>query len=250
MDAVVFFHPRFSDGGVERTNIGLAKLLIGAGYHVVFATIDPTHHFRDEIREAGIEFEVLPAHATLAAQIPFARLLRKLARQYDRLSVISCQYYVNVACVLFRPLWPRRIRLILSERNHLDEFRLGRGLKHALIPRLIRIFYAGGDAIIANSQELAEDLSVYLRRPVQFVPNPTLNERLERLADEPIVERWFLNDKRPTIVGLGRLAAQKDFATLICAFALVRRQREARLCDIRRGPGTAGIDCADRPARS
>ena len=35
MKQVIFFHPYFSDGGVERTNLGIAKGLIENGYKVI-----------------------------------------------------------------------------------------------------------------------------------------------------------------------------------------------------------------------
>jgi glycosyltransferase involved in cell wall biosynthesis len=40
----------------------------------------------------------------------------------------------------------------------------------------------------------------------------------------------------PTILGIGRLVEQKDFATLLRAFALVRRERSARLVLLGDGP--------------
>ena len=42
---VVFFHPYFSDGGVERTNLIFSKGLIEKGYKVTFLTTSYTHHF-------------------------------------------------------------------------------------------------------------------------------------------------------------------------------------------------------------
>ena len=53
---VIFFHPYFSNGGVERTNIGLAKELIKRRFSVVFITICSTNHFIHEIENIGIEF--------------------------------------------------------------------------------------------------------------------------------------------------------------------------------------------------
>ena len=55
MKQVIFFHPYFSDGGVERTNLGLAKGLIESGYTVTFLTTSYTNHFMKEIDELNIE---------------------------------------------------------------------------------------------------------------------------------------------------------------------------------------------------
>ncbi len=242
MHTVVFFHPHFSDGGVERTNIGLAKILIANGLRVIFATTNPTQHFLAELESAGIELQVLDAPSTMRAQIPLLRLIRELKRKGTRVLVISCQYYVNVWCVAFRPLWGRGVRHILSERNHIDEFKIRRTLKHALVPLLVRVLYPFADVIVANSEELGRDLGTMLKRPVAVVLNPTKNERLLKLSQEPITEDWFNSTPAGcrTIIGLGRLAPQKDFSTLVHAFALLSRTHNAQTRHLWRRAGAAG----------
>ena len=53
---IIFFHPYFSNGGVERTNIGLAKGLLEHGYHVVFLTTSYSEHFLDEVFKMGRQY--------------------------------------------------------------------------------------------------------------------------------------------------------------------------------------------------
>lgn len=227
---VVFFHPYFSDGGVERTNIGLAKELIKRGFDVAFVTICPTNHFVDEVKSIGIEFVILAARSTLGAQLPLTQWIRGKKQSGVKLLVISCQYYVNVLTVLFRPLWGRDIKHILSERNHYDEFRLNQhGWKQRLVTLMVPILYRLADGIIANSQELADDLVSWIGVDVKVVYNPTINERLYKLAAEPVTESWFLEMKHPIIVGVGRLSKQKGFDILIKAF---QRYTEDRPCTL------------------
>jgi len=237
---VVFFHPYFSDGGVERTNLGLARGLLDQGYEVAFITIQPTEHFIGEVKSLGIEWVVLPAKTSLGAQPKLLRwiLSQKSAKNQIPLSVIviSCQYYVNLACLIFRPLWGKKVRHILSERNHLDEFLVHRGLKHSLIKLLVRYLYRYADTVIANSQELASDLSRVTGHAVSVVYNPTVNKRLFRLASEPVNEDWFCIDGVKTILAIGRLSPQKDFASLIKAFARLSKTHRARLVILGEGP--------------
>src|SRR3546814_12603233 len=47
--------------------------------------------------------------------------------------------------------------------------------------------------------------------------------------EEPPPHPWLERGNPPVILGAGRLAIQKDFETLIRAFAVLRRQRQARL---------------------
>jgi len=226
---IVFFHPYFSDGGVERTNIGLAKGLIKSGYDVVFVTISPSEHFLEEVLEFGIQWVVLSARSTLRSQIEFSRWIRLEKKSSCRLVIISCQYYVNLACLLFRPLWGSGVRHILSERNHLDEFLIHRSIKRKLIAKMVSLFYKYADVVIANSAELARDLSKVTKRSVGIVYNPTVNERLFQLGRQEVREPWFDEREGPVIIAVGRLSAQKDFSTLLKAFALLRQTNNARL---------------------
>ena len=227
---IVFFHPYFSDGGVERTNIGLSKELIRNGYEVSFVTINPTDYFIDEVHELGIEFVVLPAKNTLASQPALVKWLRKKNKVVGSIVVISCQYYVNVLCLLFRPFWGRNISHVLSERNHFDEFKVNQhGLKQKIIMWLVPLLYRFAEKVIANSSELANDLEKLTGREVVAIYNPTINPRFLKLAQERVIEEWFEGLRRPVILAVGRLSLQKDFETLIKAFAKLRETHEASL---------------------
>ena len=52
------------------------------------------------------------------------------------------------------------------------------------------------------------------------VITPAILDRARRAADHP----WFAPGGPPVILGVGRLTRQKDFSTLIRAFAEVRRR--------------------------
>ncbi len=227
---IVFFHPYFSDGGVERTNIGLSKELIRNGYEVSFVTINPADYFIDEVHKLGIEFVVLPAKTTLMAQPALVKWLRKKNKVVNSIVVISCQYYVNILCLLFRPFWGRDISHVLSERNHFDEFKVNQhGLKQKIIMWLIPVLYRFADSVIANSSELAADLEKITGKEVSVIYNPSINSRLQLLAQENIVEKWYLQARRPIILAVGRLSLQKDFETLINAFARLKATHDASL---------------------
>ncbi|MCP4687367.1 MAG: glycosyltransferase, partial [Desulfobacterales bacterium] len=49
------------------------------------------------------------------------------------------------------------------------------------------------------------------------------------MAGERVDHPWLLSGESPIIVGAGRLTGEKDFPTLIRAFARLRRKRECRL---------------------
>jgi glycosyltransferase involved in cell wall biosynthesis len=56
-----------------------------------------------------------------------------------------------------------------------------------------------------------------------------MTSELSVLAEAPMKDPWLAGGEPPVILGVGRLATQKDFSTLLHAFARVRSQRPARL---------------------
>jgi len=95
----------------------------------------------------------------------------------------------------------------------------------------------GAGGLITVSHGLAESCCALTGIPsarVQTIYNPIVDDSLaaDELAEEdrqPSPHPW-LSARRPVVMGVGRLTAQKDFGTLLEAFALLRAQRpEARL---------------------
>ncbi len=242
---VIFYHPYFSDGGVERTNITLAKGLKSKGYNVMLLTTVATQHYRAEVGLIGIELVEFGAGSASSQILKQFRLLWKLAACYENVYFISCQYYVNVVSMLvsicLKP-FKRNIRFINSERNHLSEYTYRKGVKSHIIPLLVKLLYRYADVVISNSQETAKDLSEFIGREVIAVYNPTINERVDNLKSEVISETWFLKDTRPCVLSIGRLSFQKDYFTLLRAFSQVKRRIDARLVIIGDGDQRAELE--------
>ncbi|EED35719.1 glycosyl transferase, group 1 family [Luminiphilus syltensis NOR5-1B] len=95
----------------------------------------------------------------------------------------------------------------------------------------MRTYYPAMQAIIPVSEGVASDIAhiTGLRRDAMTViANPVITPELFRLADAPSPHPWF-DEEPPVIIGVGRLTAQKDFPTLLEAFALLRKTRNAHL---------------------
>jgi glycosyltransferase involved in cell wall biosynthesis len=99
--------------------------------------------------------------------------------------------------------------------------------------RAMRKHYPKLEKLIAVSQGVAEDvldITGMNESRVTVVRNPTITPDMFAAANEPVEHPWLSPDNLvPVIMGVGRLTEQKDFATLIAAFAKVRSQQEARL---------------------
>jgi glycosyltransferase involved in cell wall biosynthesis len=99
-------------------------------------------------------------------------------------------------------------------------------------PHLLRTFYPWASSIVAVSQGAADDLAQSSGLPrdrVEVVYNPVITDTTIASARLAPDHHWFAPGQPPVILGVGRLTRQKDFPTLIRAFAEVRRALPARL---------------------
>jgi glycosyltransferase involved in cell wall biosynthesis len=114
-------------------------------------------------------------------------------------------------------------------------------LAHKLVPWI----YPWADEIIAVSKGVGEDLAEFSGLPIDritVINNPVITPRLRQLASEPADHPWFVLGQPPVILGVGRLTAQKDFGTLMKAFAELRKHRDARLIILGEGPGRPELE--------
>ncbi len=138
-------------------------------------------------------------------------------------------------------LWARRVAatgtpIVISEHNNLParlvatDKRLQWHWHH--VPGFVRSIYPWADRIVSVSDRVGDDLAAVSglpRNSISTVYNPVFAEELRRRADAPLDHPWFQPGQPPVILGVGRLRPQKDFPTLIRAFARVRAAQPARL---------------------
>ena len=135
-------------------------------------------------------------------------------------------------------VWARRLsgaatRIVTSEHDTLSTAaaRADRWRDFYLPPLLGRT-YLMADQIVAVSNGVADDLASCAgipRERITTVYNPVVCPDLNTRANQVVDHPWFAPDAPPVILAAGRLDPQKDFATLIRAFARVRADRDCRL---------------------
>ena len=100
------------------------------------------------------------------------------------------------------------------------------------LPRLIRAWYPRAHGIVAVSGGLADELAGLTGLPrdrINVIHNPVDCERIAKLASEDPEDPWFGPGQPPVVLAAGRLHPQKDYPTLLRAFAQLRREQKARL---------------------
>lgn len=102
----------------------------------------------------------------------------------------------------------------------------------------MRWLFPSLDKIIGVSQGVVEDtleITGMPRERVIAIRNPVITPELDIMAKAEVSHPWF-QDEIPIVLGAGRLTPEKDFPTLIRAFATLRAQRPARLVILGEGP--------------
>lgn len=227
MASLAIFLTYLRGGGVERVIINLARGFIEQGLNVDLVLV----------REEGDFLSLVPPEVRVV-NLGGKRLISSLPalvrylQQNKPVAMLSAMQDINLVA-----LWSRRLagvstRMVVSVHNTVSrESQNSTQLKRRIAPYLARRFYPWADAIVTVSQGSADDL-VHLglsEERIQVIYNPVVTPELFEKAREPIAHPWFEPGSPPVILGVGRLEKQKDFPTLIRAFALVRQQRAARL---------------------
>jgi glycosyltransferase involved in cell wall biosynthesis len=188
----------------------------------------------------------LDAPKTLGA-IP--RLASYLRRERPR-ALLSALDHGNIAAVIARDIADVPTRIVISQRNHFSaDIDNAKRARVSRLGPLIGRFYPRADAIAAVSRGVADDLADELglaRERVVAVYNAVAGPELTAQAEAPLDHPWFAKGLPPVILGVGKLKAQKDFPTLLRAFAELRRTRPVRLLILGEGPERSALEAMAR----
>ena len=232
---------QMEDGGAQRAMLKLAGGLADRGYPVDLVLGRAYGPFLDEVSPTVRVVDL--GAPRVAASVP--ALVRYL-RSERPAAMLSALDYVNIVALWSRRLAGVRTRLVVSERNHLSTAHRHRITRRdKLMPGLIRRFYPWADAVVAVSHAVADDLTAVTGLPrdrIEVVYNPVITPEVARLARTPVGHPWLQPGQPPVVVAVGVLRRQKDFGTLVEAFAQLRQRREARLLILGEGPERAGLE--------
>jgi len=172
-------------------------------------------------------------------------LAQYLKQQRPR-ALLAVKDRAGRAALLARRLAGAETRIVLRLGTHLSTAMEARSsIERRLRYWPIRRLYPQLDRIVAVSNGVAEDTAAIASIPraaIDVIRNPVITPELMHLAAEPCAHPWFQPGEVPVILGAGRLQRQKDFPTLIRAFALVQRQRPCRLAILGDGRGRTTLE--------
>lgn len=231
---VAMFLPSLGGGGAEKSVVRLAAALDRDGVMVdlVLASADGPvlHDVPSTVRIVDL------GQRRVMAALP--GLIRYLKRERPA-AIMSAMYHANLIAILAHFLASSSARLLVSERASFVALRRSqRSLKERMLRWAMRLLYRRADAIITVSKAIKTELVENLRLSaddIHAIYNPIISDATPALAEQDPGHPWF-HEKTPVVVAAGRLAPEKDFASLLRAVALVARQRPIRLIILGDGP--------------
>lgn len=224
------------DGGVERMMNHLVAGLLAAGRDVDLLVL----------KTRGGHFAAVPAGARVIrlgtghALLALPALVRYLRRERPP-ALLAAKDRGGRAALRARRLAGVSTRIVLRVGNTLSRSLSRHGaFRRRLRLAPIRRLYPRADAVIAVSRGVADDIVALAGldpERVHVAPNPVITPEFHRRARARPSHRWLGSEGPPVILGVGRLTPQKDFATLIRAFArLPAHGIDARLLILGEGP--------------
>lgn len=239
--AIAFFLPGLHGGGAERIVLNLTQGIAERGLPVDLVLAAATGPLLEQVAP-GVRLVDLASPRVLRSIGPLVRYLR----QERPRALVSSMSHANLVA-----LWAARLArtgtpVVVTEHNTMSQSALEQGwLERRLWPPVLRAFYPWASHVVAVSRDAADDFArvVGIPRPrVQVIYNPVIMPGMKARARQVPDHPWFGSGEPPVVLGIGRLTRQKDFPTLIRAFAGVRRQRPVRLIILGEGEDRAALE--------
>lgn len=228
--------PFFADGGMERVVINLAKGLLSHKLEVSFILF--RKGYGSLIEEIPKEVKVLEFNTKNLVLLLF-KTVRYLGKEKP-LAVLALSTRVNIICIFAKFLSATRTKLIVSTHITLKKVANTTKIK-AILRSVIYRIYNFADYVHVVSKGIASDLESLgvKKEKIKVIYNPIISPEIEDRSEEPVTHAWFQKKAggTPVILGVGRLVPQKSFQTLLKAFALVRKEKNARLAILGEGEG-------------
>jgi glycosyltransferase involved in cell wall biosynthesis len=243
--AIAFFLPSLVGGGAERVIVNLVQGMTERGIPVDVVLSAAEGTFLDQL-PPSVRLVDLRASRVLLSVGALSRYLRRERPK----ALVSSMGHANVVAIWAAKLAGQGTPVVVTEHNTLSQATQQKSrVPGWMWPPLLRWFYPWADSVVAVSHGAADDLahtSGLSREKIAVVYNPVITPSVLTLSRQTPAHPWFAPGQPPVVLGVGRLTRQKDFATLLKAFAEVRRSRPARLMILGEGEDRSSLEALAR----
>ena len=215
-------------GGIGRVNAHLSRCFHQQGFTVDVLLDKDWGHYVDYVRQDATVRRLRSTHAWTG--IP--ELARYLRSARPAAVIADTPRLTHLAIRSARWARARPIVAAVVHSTYSLKFTELTERKRARRLRRMRSLYPLADRIIAVSAGVADDFAAYTgigRERIEVIHNPVIPPG--GITIDPGLDpcRPYRRPGESLIVGMGRLTAAKDFATLVRALARLRERRPARL---------------------
>jgi glycosyltransferase involved in cell wall biosynthesis len=239
MPKIAIFLTALDGGGAEKVMLNLAKGFIELGIEVDLLLV----------KAEGAYLAQIPSQVRLV-DLKQNRLLTSIFGLINYLKTEQPQALLTALDTNVIAAWVRRwtrisTTTIVTVHNNLSlESKYANSLKRKLTAKFAAWFYAWADNIVAVSEGVALDLiKIGLpKEKIKVIYNPIVTSELIEKIQETPDHPWLEAGQPPVILGVGRLTKQKDFSTLLRAFAIVCRQIPAKLMILGEGEERSALE--------
>jgi glycosyltransferase involved in cell wall biosynthesis len=238
---VALFLSGLTGGGAQRRTLTLAGAFARRGHRVSLLPVRAEGPFLSQV-PYGVD--VVPvggpliSHAiarrsrtTSVVAATFALIRRLRTLQPD--AVLSTSDPANITAVAARALGHLSCATIaVANIDHSSALRRRPAMVRPLLRRILIAAYRSADAVIGISTGTSRSLCAMTGLPagrVATILNPIDRDAIEEQARAPAPHRWLADPAVPLVLAVGKLKVQKDYPTLLRAFARARLQRPLRL---------------------
>jgi glycosyltransferase involved in cell wall biosynthesis len=230
---VAIYVPHFECGGAEIVSVRLANEFATIGHDVTIIATSAEGPLRGDVA-ADVRVLDLGVSRTLAA-IP--KLIAYLKGERPAI-FISGLVYNNIAALIAKLVsrWNGHLFVCQHCTFSIEATQNVRDLVHSV---LLAVLMRAADTIVAVSTGVADDLARYglqSRRRISVIYNPIITRDFDQRAAVRTDHAWLDQAEEPVFVAVGRLHKQKDYPTLLRAFALARQSVKVRLMILGEGP--------------
>lgn len=247
---IAVYLPGLYGGGAERTVLNVARGIADRGYEVDLVVSQFEGELAvdvpDRVRLVRLDRLGSRKYRTIRT---LPSLVRYLRTRRPRV-LFSALFRANLTAVAARFVAGVNTRVVVSERNTLSvTTQRFSTAKRRFRLASVRLGYRLADHVVAVSEGVADDLRTEVglsKVAVSVIYNPVVTSQLREKCKDPVDHPWLQPSIVPVVLAVGSLTVQKDFVTLIRAFALARATRACRLLILGEGPEREQLEAETR----